>query len=550
MTPALMLYSLLIAALIGGAAWMSERLVAEFKRPRRFIWLAAMLLSLGLPIYGVLNAPDVELRPIVDAQAAIRTGPVDAPVFVASVPSSAIEIREPLLAWPDFGQFSLLFAVVWIGSSAVICAFHAVSWLALRRELARAERRHIEGVDVRILDDYGPAVFGFASPEIILPRWLLDANDGLRQIVLHHEREHIAARDHAVLVAALFLVAVAPWNLPLWWQLRRLRLATEVDCDARLLRSEIRDTAYAEALLEVQQRQAKLPIAAVALIEPASKLERRIRIMLSRQSPCRRTVVGTCALAAGALVIAACAVNPPEAGLLQKPPTPYFGENAPAGPLKDVARVIAQRYGTELRPDDPRIAVVDLHFDESGTLMSSAFERKDQEPVAAKGKPGTSGFLALCAYTLLGENRRCDIDPATNLLRGAVQINLYGSASSWSDGGQTEEIDRRIAERYFADIFSAPPPENSGYWVLLDNAGKPLAAGREALRTPFSEAGPPFFQIDAALRQRYSHVEIEKAQTSPIKDRQSRVVTDRAGRNLALYTGWLSADSPPLTATP
>src|SRR6202007_439942 len=99
-------------------------------------------------------------------------------------------------------------------------------------------------------------------------------NASLRQIVLKHERAHIHARDQLTLLAALCLVAVAPWNLPLWWQLRRLRRAIEIDCDARVLRDATSETAYAEALLEVQQRRTRMPISAMALIEPVTQLER------------------------------------------------------------------------------------------------------------------------------------------------------------------------------------------------------------------------------------------------------------------------------------
>jgi hypothetical protein len=39
-----------------------------------------------------------------------------------------------------------------------------------------------------------------------------------------------------VLGVALLVAVLVPWNLPVWRQLRRLRLAMEVDCDARVLR--------------------------------------------------------------------------------------------------------------------------------------------------------------------------------------------------------------------------------------------------------------------------------------------------------------------------
>ena len=330
MTLSVMLYALLVSTLVGAAALTSERIVAELKLPRRFVWLAALVLSLALPTYALVRASSVA-GPAIEANppSAIGSPPFDPPVFAPAPAGSAIEIERPLLAWPNWAELGPLFAVAWIASSVAICAFHFLAWLSLRRKLNRAEQRHVDGVEVRLLDEYGPAIFGFFRPQIIAPRWLLDANVGLRQIVLRHEREHIAARDPLTLLAALLLVAAAPWNLPLWWQLRRLRSATEIDCDARVLRSATPETAYAEALLEVQQRRARMPIAAVALIEPVSQLERRIRIMMSRQSPSRRTVVGACTFAAAAFVVAACAVNAPDAGALIRPQRPFMGPTAP-----------------------------------------------------------------------------------------------------------------------------------------------------------------------------------------------------------------------------
>src|SRR5688572_18879747 len=283
-----------------------------------------------------------------DPQITAGSPSLEPPVLAPALDGSAIEVDRPLLAWPDWSDLGPPFAVAWIASSATISAFHFLAWLSLRRKLGRAEKRHVDGVEVRILDEYGPAIFGFFRPQIIVPRWLLDANAGLRQIVLRHEREHIAARDPLMLLAALLLVAAAPWNLPLWWQLRRLRSAGEIDCDARVLRAATPETAYAEALLEVQQRRTRMPMAAVALIEPVSELERRIRIMMSRQSPSRRTVVGACTLVAAALVIAACAVNAPDADALGRP----MGSTASLGPLRGLGRIVAERHGAEIRNSD------------------------------------------------------------------------------------------------------------------------------------------------------------------------------------------------------
>ncbi len=56
-----------------------------------------------------------------------------------------------------------------------------------------------------------------------------------RAIALAHEREHIMARDRLLSLFALVLLIVMPWNPALHWQVRRLRLAIEVDCDARVV---------------------------------------------------------------------------------------------------------------------------------------------------------------------------------------------------------------------------------------------------------------------------------------------------------------------------
>jgi bla regulator protein BlaR1 len=115
--------------------------------------------------------------------------------------------------------------------------------------------RSIAGVSVYVATDIGPAVVGLLRPRIVVPNWLTELTDAQQALVIAHELSHLKARDPQALAAALCVLVCAPWNLPLWWQLRRLRYAIEVDCDAGVLRSGGDAREYGETLLAVGQRQ-------------------------------------------------------------------------------------------------------------------------------------------------------------------------------------------------------------------------------------------------------------------------------------------------------
>lgn len=147
MTPSVMLYSLIIALLVSASALTSEGILAELQLPRRFIWLAALLLSLALPIYTLLTGAGTDGLTL---EASGQT--VSGPQFVSSTtpiePTSVIvrEIQKPLYAWPNWDEFSTPFAAFWIASSAGILGFYFLLWLSLRSKLSHANkaapRRH------------------------------------------------------------------------------------------------------------------------------------------------------------------------------------------------------------------------------------------------------------------------------------------------------------------------------------------------------------------------------------------------------------------------
>ncbi|MEX0892939.1 MAG: M56 family metallopeptidase, partial [Gemmatimonadota bacterium] len=142
--------------------------------------------------------------------------------------------------------------------------------------------------------------------------WALQLAPPLRTLMLEHEAEHLRAGDPRLLGGGLLLVALLPWNPVAWWQLRRLRLAIEVDCDARVLRRRPDARTYGDLLLAMGARTRRMPLAAAAAFsEPRTTLETRIRKMIDR--PARPTAVRLLALlavSAGAIAFACEAPSP------------------------------------------------------------------------------------------------------------------------------------------------------------------------------------------------------------------------------------------------
>ena len=124
---------------------------------------------------------------------------------------------------------------------------HAAGAPRQRRAAVRAQAplaaRHGRRRVGLVTDDVGPAVVGLLRPRIVVPRWVTMALPSHQAAVIAHEQSHLDARDPQLFTLALALLVFMPWNLPLWWQLRRLRYAIEIDCDARVL--EGRDGPHA-----------------------------------------------------------------------------------------------------------------------------------------------------------------------------------------------------------------------------------------------------------------------------------------------------------------
>ncbi len=275
-----LVYALAFSALVGLAALAAEALLRMYGRPTRWVWAAAILLSCAGPL-------------------ALAQRPRQVPVSfapAAAVGAEAPAAPAPRRAPPLSERIERVLPALWMATSALlvggIAAGVAVLWR--RRRGWRAAR--LADVPVLLSREVGPAVVGVVRPAIVVPHWTLDWAEPMQRLVVRHEGEHIRARDPLLILAATVAAALLPWNLAVWFQLRRLRLAVEVDCDARTLRGGGDVATYGDLLLRVGARGSATALAAAAFAEPRSFLERRIRAMTDRTPRNRAARAAACAV--------------------------------------------------------------------------------------------------------------------------------------------------------------------------------------------------------------------------------------------------------------
>lgn len=308
MIAAWLAYALVIAALVSVAALVAERIAILRRLPSRWIWVAALLSSLFLPMLFAWNAARLGDRPATAlvALAAQERPPVyeRSPIAWVGGDSVVVARRVTSDAWLLAG---------WSAMSALALATLAMGWMQLRRRLRSVVEDEIGGLSVMVSEDVGPAVVSIIRPRIVVPKWLQQQDAATQGIVMAHEREHVRAHDIRVLGGALLLAVLLPWNLPVWWQLRRLRFAMEVDCDARVLRGGQSCSTYSAVLLNVATHVVSLRAAAAGLSESGSSLERRIRIMHAPMRTRWRLLAVLLGICSVTLVAAAANVTPPPA---------------------------------------------------------------------------------------------------------------------------------------------------------------------------------------------------------------------------------------------
>jgi len=178
---------------------------------------------------------------------------------------------------------------VWLTASALLLIWalanawrvaHLVRTSSKRRGMSGAPLT-VDGVPVVVTDSLGPATVGVFRSHVLVPRWVLALPGEQRQYVVRHEDEHRRAHDARLLFAASLTLLLMPWNLALWWQLRRLHLAVEMDCDNRVVTGLGDANAYGALLLKIAQATSRGPRLQPALLGGVGMLEHRLTVLLA-----------------------------------------------------------------------------------------------------------------------------------------------------------------------------------------------------------------------------------------------------------------------------
>jgi Antirepressor regulating drug resistance, predicted signal transduction N-terminal membrane component len=343
MIAAWMLYATLVSALVAAAALAAEHVARFLRRPLRLAWLfgltGALLLSSarlpGVAASARSSSSALARKPSPAASADLlraHTGEVLDPSASAPPAWTSIEVPRWLSA------FDRPLVAFWLGASLLWAGALAVSAMRMSRRRHGWKPTMMDGTPILLSHDVGPALVGITRHQIVVPEWVLELGAAERRLIILHELEHARVADPVLLLAGALLLMLQPWNVPLWFIFRRLRLAVELDCDARVLAKEADTRTYGELLLRVGERAVAGLLPVATLVQPHSSLERRIALMTESRNSHPILHVGTALGVGGLLAFVACQTPRPVQGsstLSPMPPSADIAHPANAHSMRD-----------------------------------------------------------------------------------------------------------------------------------------------------------------------------------------------------------------------
>jgi hypothetical protein len=323
----IMLFTLLIAGAAAAIEWGTQGRIAI-----RRLWTVAIVFSMIMPPavlawHAVARArfgAEWRARTVAGSESMLVTSArakvggivqavrQDAPPSIRVLLPRRRSVNETMAGLS--ARFSDVSILLWVVLSLALAAWFTACVLHWRRACRSWTKTTLDGIEVDLSPDTGPAVLGLLSQRIVLPAWATTMQPEHRQLLLAHETEHISARDPQRLALALAALIVMPWNIALWWCVARLRRAIELDCDARVLRRFPSAKEYGYVLLEVARRtrdSSPHAVSMVGLLRVPSELELRLRAMTRPGSASAKTAAAGGILALVAIGAAFTAPAPP-----------------------------------------------------------------------------------------------------------------------------------------------------------------------------------------------------------------------------------------------
>jgi TonB family protein len=282
------------AVLLGMAELMRRVWGSRPAAVRHKLLLYALLLLALLPLLVVL-LPRIRV-PLLSPAVPAADVSVSQTMRIASRPSSSPN-------WP-----------LWIWIGGVLCGASPllISAFATQRMIRHAKPMQIAPASTVpvLLSEHAmvPLTCGIIKPVIVLPASAREWTPLRLRAVVLHEMAHIERRDVLAQIAAQFVTALW-WFQPLAWFVRRkLRMESELACDAAVLASGLLPSQYAAELLDIAQSIRRPALANFAGIGMARRgdLETRLNSILnpSRARPSRGRAWSAIALLTSVALVA------------------------------------------------------------------------------------------------------------------------------------------------------------------------------------------------------------------------------------------------------
>jgi bla regulator protein blaR1 len=271
------LYVTVVGICLGVVGLLVERMLPP-TAPRRWIWCLLIPISMVLPGYYRWHH-NWSVVPALEQQQA--SAPLGHTLGASSLP------LFDLGWWAQTESYDADINRLWLIISGMLVIWGLTSAMRVSQIVSASHQatRHarqptiVDGIPVVVTDVAGPATVGLLRSRVLVPRWVLALPGMQRRYVVRHEEEHRRAHDARLLFVASLPLLLMPWNLAMWWLLRRLCLAVEMDCDNRVVAALGDANAYGELLLKVAQATNRSPRLQPALLGVGT-LERRLTKLL------------------------------------------------------------------------------------------------------------------------------------------------------------------------------------------------------------------------------------------------------------------------------